>query len=128
VWEGDRQILLSTRPGLKFDRELLTAKAGEKVLLVFRNDDDMLHNFVLCAPGRGNAVGEAALQLGVEAAERSYVPASDDVIVHTAVLEPGATDRIFFEAPTQPGDYDYICSFPGHSTLMRGILRVVSKD
>jgi uncharacterized cupredoxin-like copper-binding protein len=128
VWEGDRQILLSTRPGLKFDRELLTAKAGEKVLLVFRNDDDMLHNFVLCAPGRGNAVGEAALQLGVEAAERSYVPASDDVIVHTAVLEPGATDRIFFEAPTQPGDYDYICSFPGHSTLMRGILRVVPKD
>lgn len=128
VWEGDRQILLSTRPGLKFDQERLTAKAGEKVLLVFRNDDDMLHNFVLCAPGRGNAVGEAALKLGVEAAERSYVPASDDVIVHTAVLEPGATDRIFFEAPMQPGDYEYICSFPGHSTLMRGILRVVPRE
>lgn len=128
VWEGDRQILLSTRPGLKFDHERLTAKAGEKVLLVFRNDDDMLHNFVLCAPGRGNAVGEAALRLGVDAAERSYVPTTDDVIVHTAVLEPGATDRIFFEAPQQPGDYEYLCSFPGHAALMRGILRVVPRD
>jgi uncharacterized cupredoxin-like copper-binding protein/glucose/arabinose dehydrogenase len=128
VWEGDRQLLLSTKPGLKFDHDLLTAKAGEKVLLVFRNDDDMLHNFVLCAPGRGNAVGEAALKLGVEAAERSYVPTTEDVIVHTAILEPGATDRIFFEAPSQPGDYEYICSFPGHSTLMRGILRVLPRE
>jgi len=48
--------------------------------------------------------------------------------VHTAVLEPGATDRIFFEAPSQPGDYEYICSFPGHSALMRGILRVLPRE
>jgi azurin len=27
-------------------------------------------------------------------------------------------------APTAPGDYDYICSFPGHAALMKGVLRV----
>jgi plastocyanin len=34
-------------------------------------------------------------------------------------------DRIFFTAPDTPGEYDYICSVPGHATSMKGILRVV---
>lgn len=122
--EGDRQILLGTLPGMKFDQELITAKAGEKLLIVFHNKDDMLHNFVLCAPGRGQAVGAAALALGVEGAARGYVPDLPDVLVHTSLLSPETTDRIFFTVPETPGDYDYICSFPGHSVIMKGVLRV----
>jgi plastocyanin len=30
---------------------------------------------------------------------------------------------IEFTAPSAPGDYPYVCTFPGHST-MRGILKV----
>jgi azurin len=52
------------------------------------------------------------------------VPDSDDVLYHTALTLPEASDTIFFTAPTKPGDYDYICSFPGHAQLMKGILRV----
>jgi azurin len=84
----------------------------------------MLHNFVLCAPGRGQAVGTAALALGLDGAAKNYVPDSPDVIVHTALTQPGGSDTIYFTAPAAPGDYDYICSFPGHSVLMKGILRV----
>ena len=29
-----------------------------------------------------------------------------------------------FTAPATAGDYDYICSFPGHSVMMKGILKV----
>jgi hypothetical protein len=36
-------------------------------------------------------------------------------------------DWIFFHAPATPGDYDYVCSVPGHATMMRGVLRVVAK-
>jgi azurin len=122
--EGDQTILLSTQPGLKFDAELLTVKAGARIRLVFRNPDDMLHNFVLCAPGRGQAVGTAALTLGLDGAVKNYVPDSPDVIVHTALTQPGGSDTIYFSAPAAPGDYDYICSFPGHSVLMKGVLRV----
>ena len=58
---------LSTRPGLKFDRELLTAKAGEKVLLVFRNDDDMLHKFrANCAVGGLDAAASERLRSRLE--------------------------------------------------------------
>ena len=29
-----------------------------------------------------------------------------------------------FTAPTQPGDYQFVCTFPGHHILMRGVMRV----
>ncbi len=125
--DGDVTLLLGTQPGLKFDKIELTAKAGAHVRLVFQNSDDMLHNCVLCAPGRGQAVGAAALTFGLEGAEKSYVPDSADVLYHTALTQPGASDTIFFAAPATPGDYDYICSFPGHAALMKGVLHVTAK-
>ena len=125
--DGDKTIILGTQPGLKFDQTLLTVKAGSRVRLVFRNTDDMLHNFVLCAPGKGESVGAAALALGVDGAAKNYVPDTDDVLFHTALVLPEASDTIYFTAPATPGDYDYVCSFPGHSALMKGILRVEAK-
>ena len=125
--EGERTLTLGTQPGLKFDQAELTVPAGTTLQLVFRNTDDMLHNFVLCAPGTGQAVGTAALALGIEGTAKNYVPDSPDVLFHTALVQPGSSDRIYFSAPTTPGDYDYICSFPGHSLLMKGILHVTAK-
>ncbi|MBE7538217.1 MAG: auracyanin family protein [Opitutaceae bacterium] len=122
--QGDRTILLGTQAGMRFDQAELHASPGEAVQFVFRNQDDMLHNFVLCAPGRGESVGRAALELGLEAAARNYVPDSDDVLFHTAVVMPGAVDRIYFNAPARPGRYDFICSVPGHFMTMKGVLVV----
>lgn len=122
--DGGRTILLGTLPGLKFDHDLLTVKPGSRVRLVFRNSDDMLHNFVLCAPGKGQAIGAAAMQLALDGAAKNYVPDHRDVLVHTALIEPAASDTIYFTTPTAPGNYDYICSFPGHAMLMKGVLRV----
>ena len=125
--EGDRTILVGTQPGLKFDLAEIRVAAGENLQIVFRNSDDMLHNFVLCAPGRGQSVGTAALALGLEGPAKNYVPDTDDVLYHTALMPPGSTDRIFFTAPTTPGDYDFICNFPGHAALMKGVLRVEAR-
>lgn len=124
--EGDQTILLGTKPGLQFDLTELTVKAGSNLQLVFKNNDDMLHNFVLCAPGRGQEVGAAAMLLGIDGTAKNYVPDSPDVLFHTMLVQPGSNDRIFFTAPTQPGDYEYICSFPGHATIMKGIMHVVA--
>ncbi len=125
--EGDLTILLGTQPGLKFDQTLLVVKAGAKVRFIFRNSDDMLHNFVLCAPGKGQEVGAAALALGVDGMAKNYVPETADVLYHTSILQPETSDTLYLTAPTTPGDYDYICSFPGHAMLMKGILRVEAK-
>ena len=122
--EGDKTIVLGTQPGLKFDTALIVVKPGARLRLVFRNTDDMLHNFVLCAPGRGQAVGEAAVALGLDGNAKNFVPDSADVIYHTALTLPNSTDTIFFTAPSAADDYDFICSFPGHALSMKGILRV----
>ncbi len=125
-WGGnlDHTLMLTTVSGLKYDQERLSVKAGSRVKLVLNNPDDMLHNWVLTAPGRGQEVGAAAIGLGIEGMPRQFVPDRSDVLAHTLLLEPNKTDTIYFTAPTTPGDYDYVCTFPGHATLMRGILRV----
>jgi azurin len=98
---------------------------GARVELVFQNNDDMLHNLVIVRPGTADAVAAAALALGLEGAQNGYVPDAEDVLFHTALLEPGETERIFFTAPSAPGEYTYVCTFPGHAVAMRGTMRVV---
>ena len=126
-WNGkaaDKVFNLGTEPGLKFDQTLLTAKAGDRVQLTFNNVDDMMHNFVLTTPGTGQTVGAAAMQLGVSGESMSFVPNSTDVIAHTTILQPESTETIYFTVPNKLGNYDFVCTFPGHSILMKGIMRV----
>ena len=54
----------------------------------------------------------------------NFIPDTDDVIVHTTLVQPESSQTIYFTAPSKPGDYDYVCTFPGHAMLMKGILRV----
>jgi uncharacterized cupredoxin-like copper-binding protein len=115
---------MRTLPGLQFDQTTLDVRAGSRVELVFDNDDDMMHNFLLVQPGAGDAVGDAALRLGLAGAEMGYVPDIDAVLFHTTLLEPGTKETIYFTAPSEPGEYEFLCSFPGHSFTMRGVLRV----
>ena len=126
-YEEDSTLVVGTQPGLKYDTTLLTAKTGAHLRLVFKNNDDMLHNLVITNPGRGDAIGQAALSLGLDGLANNYVPDSADVLYHTALMQPGASDTIFFTAPEQSGDYEFLCTFPGHFQLMRGILRVTAK-
>lgn len=120
----DRTITVGTLPGLKFDVENITVKAGSKVKLVFNNNDDMLHNFVLVKPGTADEVGGLALKLGVQGERVDFVPKSDNVLNHTSVLQPGKSEAIYFNAPQTPGVYPYVCTYPGHYTIMRGVMTV----
>ena len=120
----DQTLTIGTKPGLKFDVEKLEVKAGSRIKLVFNNNDDMLHNCVITKPGAANAVGEAALKLNLNGPKMNYVPNSANVLYHTNILQPETSEIIYFTAPTEPGDYQFVCSFPGHSSLMQGTLKV----
>lgn len=126
-WGGkaDLTITMGTLPGLKFSTDDITVKAGSKLKLVFNNNDDMLHNFVMTEVGAGNEIGELALKLGVQGEKMNYVPNSSKVLAYTKILQPGETGTIYLNAPDTPGVYPYICSFPGHYLVMRGVIRVV---
>jgi azurin len=126
-WKGqvDATLTLRAVPGtLRFDLPVLTVKAGSRVRLTFDNAGDMLHNVVVVRPGRASAVADAAIRMGIQGAASDYVPSSDDVLFHTTLVQPGASQSIYFVAPTTPGLYEYVCTFPGHAATMRGVLRV----
>jgi azurin len=125
-WTGgpEKTVTIGTKPGLKFNIDKITVKAGAKVKLLFNNNDDMLHNFVLLKPGTADKVGEAATKLGLGGEKMSYVPNSSDVLFHTKLLGPTEKEAIYFTAPDKPGQYPFICTYPGHYLVMRGILVV----
>lgn len=128
-WKGsfDTEIQLGTLPGLKFDKKEIRVKEGSKVKLTFNNSDDMPHNFLFVYPGKADEVGEAALKLGLDGAELSFVPKSKEIIAHTNMVAPSDAETIYFIVPEQPGRYQYVCTFPGHHTIMRGVLHVEAK-
>ncbi|MCF2501856.1 plastocyanin/azurin family copper-binding protein [Dyadobacter sp. CY107] len=124
-WKTGAEITINmgTKPGLKFDKEILELKAGSKVKLVFNNNDDMLHNLVVTAPGKGEEVGQNAMDMGLNGTNAGYIPDSKSVLFHTCLIQPETSQTIFFTAP-KPGDYPFICSFPGHSFVMKGVMKV----
>ena len=111
---------------LQFDKNLLTAKAGEKVIINLENPDGMQHNLLIIKIGTLQKVGKAADELlsNPKAAEMQYVPKVSEVLQHTKLVNPGETVSLEFTVPSTPGDYPFVCTFPGHWRGMNGILRV----
>jgi len=122
----DKKLTAGTQLGLKFDFTEMTVNRNERIELTFNNTDDMLHNLVILKPGEDNAdqIGEMAMQLGLDGDKMNYVPDSDLVMYHTAVIQPNTSEAIYFQAPNEPGEYWIICTFPGHSLTMRAKLIV----
>lgn len=123
----DQIIVLNPIPGLKYNISNVTVKASSKIKLTFKNTDDMLHNVVITTPGDADEVGKRALNLGLNGERMSFVPAMSKVLHHTLLLQPGKSETIYFTAPDKAGEYPYICTYPGHYIVMRGIIKVVAK-
>ena len=40
------------------------------------------------------------------------------------MMNKSPDESLRFMAPTEPGEYPYICSFPGHWAIMKGVMVV----
>lgn len=118
---ADQQVVIGTKPGLKYDIDELTLEAGKKIELTFNNNDDMLHNLVFTEKGIQSVdkVADMALRMGLDGADFNFVPETDLVLAHTGILEPRTSQKLFFEVPSDPGVYWIVCTFPGHANSMR---------
>lgn len=118
-------IRIATVPEkMMYDVKELTVKPGKKVKLTFANIDFMPHNIMLVRPDKADDVGLAAINLGARGFDVGFVPESKDILWHSQLVDFGQEEVIEFTAPTTEGAYPYICSFPGHHRLMRGMLFV----
>ncbi len=125
-YEQARQIPIGVKRGMKFDKEVVEAKAGESVAIVLTNNDPdgLMHNLAVVKPGTRQEVVAASLELGPRAIERNFVPDIPAVLASTPQVAPGRRFTLYFTAPAQPGDYPYVCTYPGHGQLMFGTLKV----
>jgi uncharacterized cupredoxin-like copper-binding protein len=96
----------------RFDSEPITARVGEPITLVLRNDDPIEHEWII-----GQADVHQRHRTGTE-------PYHDEVPTEVTIpaLETRETTLTF----DRPGEYQYICHLPGHEAYgMVGTLRVL---
>src|SRR5262245_45348947 len=123
-------VSISCDDRMKYDLNAFQATPGQKVVLTISNKGttpkaSMGHNFVMLDR---NVNVASFLDAASMQAAHDYVPPEMEkkgVIAHSKLLGPGESDTVVFNAPYVPGEYTYLCSFPGHSTQgMRGVLTV----
>ena len=128
--KADQTVTISGNDMMKFDKTGFEVKAGTKVKLVFKNVGKipkiaMGHNIVILKKGiTAIAFGQKALAAGANAVNALPDSVKGDVLANTKLLGPDETDTIIFNAPKETGDYEYVCTFPGHFALMRGKMTV----
>jgi azurin len=123
-----RVVRIATLPAeMRFDLNWFAVQAGRSVQIVFTNIDAMPHNLVVGRPGAVEALGTAgaAMPMPADPEAKPFVPDSPLVIEATPLLQDGQTARLAFTAPSEPGEYVYVCTFPGHWMRMYGVMLVV---
>lgn len=127
-----RTVKIIVQDSLRFSVEEIIAKPGEELTVTLVNNTKlpamaMSHNFVLL---KKSADPHAFDQAAAQAQDNDYIPKSkaDEIIAHTKLVSGGESDSVTFKAPTEPGTYLYICTFPGHFAAgMKGTLVVKGK-
>lgn len=104
---------------MKFDKKVISVPSNKEITLALVNqstDASMPHNLVVIKPGTSNSVGQGGLKFK----DNNYVnPDDTDVIINTPLAQIGETVYVTFTTPSE-GDYEFICSYPGHWGLMKG--------
>jgi azurin len=114
----------ATNP-LMYDKKTLSAKAGKiKITLENKSAIPQPHNIMILKPGTKDKVIALANAMLTDpnAMAKDFVPESPDILVHSKLIQPGQSGTI--EITLEPGEYPYLCTFPGHSILMNGVLTV----
>ena len=110
---------------MSYDISEFEVPAGRTVRLTFHNPDFLPHNIIFTKPGTADQVGLQAIELGADGFDLDFIPDNDNIIAASKMLAHGGEQLLEFEAPAEPGDYDFVCTFPGHHVLMRGVMKVV---
>jgi len=117
---------ISGNDQMQYDKQQLSAPATCKEITVTLHHlgklpkEAMGHDWVLVNAADASAVANAGVGAGLA---NDYIAAGDKrVIAHTRVVGGGESASVTFAASllTKGAHYEYLCTFPGHSTLMHG--------
>lgn len=121
AWAGKISLAVDGEK-LAFNKKEFSVKAGEDVEIEFKNPSkSMQHNLVIAKPGTIEKVVMDSMSAG---AENGWVSKGPEVLFKTAMVDPTKSVTLKFKAPAEKGDYPFVCTFPGHGSVMRGIMKV----
>ncbi|RAP29522.1 hypothetical protein DID78_03510 [Candidatus Marinamargulisbacteria bacterium SCGC AG-343-D04] len=122
---GPKQVTITIQPDgnkMAFLTTEFTVKANQEVKIVMDNTatiEVMKHNVVILNDeSKINEVGQQALS------SPGYLPNHSAIIAATPMAGAGEKTEVTFKAPSNPGEYVYICTFPGHYMMMKGKMLV----
>ena len=124
-----KKVTITGNDTMQFDLKTIEAKAGEKIELTFKNVGKipkiaMGHNLVVLKKGiSAIAFGQKAMGAGANATNALPDSVKGDTIAATKLLGPAESETITFSV-AEAGDYEYVCTFPGHFAMMRGVLKI----
>ncbi len=120
-------LVIEGNDQMQFSVNELKAVSGKPIKLTLKHvgkipKEAMGHNLVILQEGTDTAA--FALKAN-DAKATDYIPESEKatIIAHTKLLGGGEEDTIEFTIDKK-GSYPFICSFPGHVAMMKGILIV----
>jgi glucose/arabinose dehydrogenase/azurin len=117
----------AVREQMRYDTTRIVVEGGKPFEIIFENVDMMPHNLVIVQPGARGEIGKQAEAMSPrpDREGRTYVPRNRKVLAATRMLEPGEQETLKLIAPEQPGEYEYVCTYPEHWSVMFGQLLVV---
>ena len=120
---------------MKYTVEQFAVTPNQPVKIVFTNPDATEHNLLIVQPGALEEVGMAANEMARDPknANSDFIPVEKAALILHAAPMIGPTRRaqvhvLRFEAPSEPGIYPYVCTFPGHWRLMNGVRKLECQD
>jgi azurin len=127
--QSPRVIKLKGTDAMKYDVTKIEAKPGEQLKVQLSTvssmpKQEMAHNFVLLA--KNTPVDIFVLEAAMARAS-NYIPQAKKnfILAQTDLAGGGETVEVTFDAPKEPGEYLFICTFPGHYVAgMKGVLVV----
>lgn len=119
---------------MRYTVEQFIVAPDQPIKIVFTNPDATDHNLIFVQPGALEEVGMAANEMARDPqnANSDFIPSDKKSLILQAAPMIGPTRRsqvhvLRFQAPSEPGIYPYVCTFPGHWVVMKGNL-VVAAD
>lgn len=130
--DGDVAVIAIEADDLmRFSTNQFSVRPGQMVRLTLTHIGSlpaqaMGHNVVILK------AGDDALDFGTDvgvhggSADNNFVPNElrDRVVAFTKMIGGGESATVEFQAPSEPGEHPFLCSFPGHFVQMTGVMRV----
>lgn len=125
-------ITLKAGDNMKYDQKSVSVSASCSTITIDLEHTGKLpaaamgHNVVISSTADADAVARDALKAGAAA---GYVPAGDKrILVSTKLIGGGQKTSATLASGVLKagGAYSFFCTFPGHSSVMRGTVTVES--